>query len=112
MIDLDMTIPILPLAVLDDLPATLLRYIAGLSARRDTTLLTSLQILPYVTVDGKLQDHSIHVLTDITDSLKHLSEQTRTSHGQEELKKWLDGDDQSSVSFGVVEFWREEFIAE
>ncbi|KAI9893425.1 MAG: hypothetical protein M1814_006722 [Vezdaea aestivalis] len=106
-------INILPLPRIQDLPALLQRYkISSECYQERPQVPTTVNVLPYLVVKEALNDHTVNVVTDITESLKDLVVKLGSTQGQDYIGQYLEDDTGRSTANAMAEFWMEEYIAE
>ncbi|KAH8905503.1 hypothetical protein BR93DRAFT_802212 [Coniochaeta sp. PMI_546] len=104
-----LTIPILPLMSLDDLPAMLEAFHGELIIPKPYQTHSvgseAQALLPYCSVNPPLPQHPTHVLSDINTSFSDLLDKVSTGQGQAILQDYA-GDD---VAKRIIQFWTTEF---
>ena len=111
---MDFCIPILPLQNVKSLPAMVSTFHRQLLSRCSPSLphispQKQLDLLKTCSAKGKLKDHSVNVISELTHGLRELSEWAVTNEGAQAIGEYMQ--DQQELS-NAVGFWREEYIAE
>lgn len=111
---LDIPLPILPLQNVKSLPAIISTFHRQLLSRHIPSLplpspQKQLDLLKTCSAKGKLKDHSVNVLSELTHGFKELSDWAVTDEGSQAMGEYMQ--DQQELD-NAVGFWREEYIAE
>lgn len=104
-----LTIPLLPLSTLDELPVRLEAFhsklITAKSSPPRSAAVEAQALLPYCAVNPPLPERPTHILSDINTSFSDLLDKVSTAQGRAILQDYA-GD--ASAADRVIRFWTKE----
>jgi hypothetical protein len=106
--------PIIPISSVSGLKESVSSFQRQLVQARNTRRLpgnAATELLPYCSVGGLIPEHARNVLSDICQSIPELAEAATTQEGQAVLRQWL-AEPSPAVVENIIEFWKQEYIAE
>lgn len=111
---LDIPVSILPLQNVKSLPAIVSTFHRSLLSRRTHSIphpspQKQIDLLKMCSAKGKLKDHTVNVISELSHGIRELSEWAVTNEGAQAMGEYMQ--DQQELS-NAVGFWREEYIAE
>lgn len=104
-------IPLIPLARLSSLPATLSSFQTQTVRQQlqPAVLNGAISVLPYCSSNPPLPEHTRNVLSDVCRSFRGLVRSVATEDGRATLEDWLGN---AVVVGDIVSFWSEEYFVE
>ena len=107
--------PILPLASIESLQATLFSFQRQLVHTRRTIsaprVNDAIALLPYCSVHPPLSEHARNVLSDVFQSIPQLAHAATTLEGQDYLRQYL-SEPNLGTAENIIGFWAQEYVAD